>query len=432
MAWLGTWAKRVKITIDQTDIDAALSDFPFLVYISTSSGRNGDDVSFVFDELQNDANRKKIAVTLGEDTECYVEIEKWDDANEEAWLWVKVPSVSSGADTELYLYYDSDHADNDTYVANTNSVVAQSVWDSDFKLVCHMRDDPDTSHVRDSTSNNNDGTKLAAGQPAVTTSGQIADAQDFDGDDDVINCGRDASLNNINAAITIEALVKPHTGYTPDDVSGICNKWNGRLQIWINPPTGVATLRLRIGAADKDVSFGVVPENDWSYLAGTYITGSQIAYLDGSLVNETAPTGDIDDHSASNLEIGRYSGGRNHDGLIDEFRVSNTNRNAAWIKATKESLWDDLLAFGSEEILVLAEASGSGIGTSIATGILVKLGLAAGSGIGIALAEGEVWFCKSTRVEPSHLEVARLKASRLEPVRLKSSRLPLCQETRRS
>ncbi len=92
--------------------------------------------------------------------------------------------------------------------------------------------------------------------------------------------------------------------------------------------------------------------------------------------------------------------------------------------------------------LVLAEASGSGIGLSEAAGILVKLGLATGSGVGIALAsairvliaqaeasgigiaqaKGDAWFCKSTQIEPSRLEV----------VRLKSSRLPLCRETRRS
>ena len=54
------------------------------------------------------------------------------------------------------------------------------------KLVTHMRDDPDNSHIRDSTLNNNDGTKKAAGEPAVTISGKIDDAQDFDGVDDYV------------------------------------------------------------------------------------------------------------------------------------------------------------------------------------------------------------------------------------------------------
>ncbi|GAG95160.1 unnamed protein product, partial [marine sediment metagenome] len=143
MAWLSGWAKRVKLTIDQNDIDAALSDFPILVYVSASSGHSSKDISCVFDELTTNDNRKKIAVTLGEDTECYVEIEKWDDANEQAWLWVKVPDIADDANTDLYLYYDSSHADNDTYVGDTNDEVAENVWDSNFKAVYHMRDGAD-------------------------------------------------------------------------------------------------------------------------------------------------------------------------------------------------------------------------------------------------------------------------------------------------
>jgi len=204
--WLSGWDKRIKLTVDSGDIDAALSDFPILVYISTSSGYNSDDVSCVFDELTSDDNRKKIAVTLGEDTECYVEIEKWDDANEKAWLWVKVPSIADDADTDLYLYYDSTHADNDAYVGDPNSTPAENVWDTNFKLVTHMRDDPDTSHIRDSTENNNDGAKTGAGEPAVTTDGKIDDAQHFDGADDDITVADAASLD-ITTNITLEVWV---------------------------------------------------------------------------------------------------------------------------------------------------------------------------------------------------------------------------------
>ena len=61
--WLGGWDNRVKITIDSDDILSTLSDFPVLIYLSNSSGIFDEDVSFVFDKLQSDINRKKIAVT---------------------------------------------------------------------------------------------------------------------------------------------------------------------------------------------------------------------------------------------------------------------------------------------------------------------------------------------------------------------------------
>ena len=143
--WLSGWDKRVKITIDHNDVDSDLTNFPVLIYLSNSSGRNNDDVTFVFNELISDANRKKIAVTTSDKTtQCYVEIEKWDASNEKAWLWVKVPSISSTADTDLYLYYDKDHADNPDYVGDTGSTPAQNVWDSNYKGVYHLQGDPTT------------------------------------------------------------------------------------------------------------------------------------------------------------------------------------------------------------------------------------------------------------------------------------------------
>lgn len=143
------WYKRVKLTIDHNDIDSALSDFPILIHLGTSVGRNSDDVSCVFDELLSDDNRKKIAVTLGDGTtECYVEIEKWDDASEEAWLWVKVPDISADVDTELYLYYSRTHADNDAYVGDPGSTPAKNVWDSHFKGVWHLNDIPIPTPIR--------------------------------------------------------------------------------------------------------------------------------------------------------------------------------------------------------------------------------------------------------------------------------------------
>ena len=62
--WLTGWDKRIKITIDQTDIDADLTNFPILVYLSSSSGRFSDDVTAVFTEVG--ANSKKIAVTTSD------------------------------------------------------------------------------------------------------------------------------------------------------------------------------------------------------------------------------------------------------------------------------------------------------------------------------------------------------------------------------
>jgi hypothetical protein len=356
MAWLSGWANRVKLTVDHNDIDDALSNFPVLLYISTSSGRNSEDISFVFDELGSDANRKKIAVTTSDgETQCYVEIEKWDHANEQAWLWVKAPSISSGADTDFYLYYDADHADNTDYVGDPNSTPAESVWDSNFKFVSHMKDDPDTSHIRDSTANSTDGTKKGTNEPAEAT-GKISKAQDFDGDDDLINLGSIGSghplmLNGTDVTIEFWAkwdgngdayqrVVDKSTAGSMSNGYGAFLDLVNNFELWADGGRWIASVT------------GLSLSGAWHYYvlraqAGT-TTGN--AYLDivdktGTKVARTIP------NATANMRIGSW----NHDdarefkGLLDEIRISNVARSYAWIKATYETSRDHLLDWGSEE-----------------------------------------------------------------------------------
>ena len=356
--WLSGWDKRVKIIIDHNDIDSDLTDFPVLIYLSSSSGRNNDDVSFVFDELQHDDNnRKKIAVTTSDGvTQCYVEIEKWDSANEEAWLWVKVPSVSSTTDTVLYLYYDKDHADNTDYVGDIDSVPAQNVWDSHFKGVWHLTEDASgtgtTDLYRDSTGNNNDGDDYIS---ASGKSGKIDGGQEFDSTtDDRIEVSDSASLD-ITPNITIEAWVRwdsvtdYHTIVGKRDASSaepLANyalRSNGdKIEFYHSYGSSWS-----IRTTDSVLSAGV-----WYYVVATKASGELAKiYLNG--VEQTCSGGATNDLETNNvpLTIGAiYESSQEFDGIIDEVRISDIVRSAAWIKATYETTRDDLVCFGNEEV----------------------------------------------------------------------------------
>ncbi len=358
MGWLTGWGQRIRLIIDHNDIDDSLTNFPVLVYLSTSSGRNNSDVSFIFDELLNDANRKKIAVTKADGvTECYVEIEHWDHANEKAWLWVKVPDVDPDVDTAIYLYYDKTHADNDAYVGDPSDAVVHNVWDANFKLVSHMRDDPDNAHIRDSTVNANDGTKLAAGEPAVTTVGKIDDAQDFDGgtgnDDKIViphNAGLNLSVLTVEAWIEFGAPAPPVAGYiwnkfrVPIPRAGF-NFWHYNIdnKFYFQATEGPAwpTWSLASTNAYSTGVHYVVITNDESYMR-MYIDGVEAAI---PLASGVIAGGTTD------AWIGRSIAGDNYtwQGFLDEMRASNVARNAAWIKASYESGRDDLIDFGFEE-----------------------------------------------------------------------------------
>lgn len=346
-AWLSGYDQRIELTVDNTKIDAALSHFPVTVILSSTHG------DCVFDELTSDANRLKIAFTKSDGTtEMYGEIEKWDDANESAIIHVSMSgwSISSSADTDFYMYYDSDHADNTSYIGDIDSTPGHSVWDSNFKFVGHMVD-ATTSSVKDSTNNGTDGTKKGANEPIETT-GKVGKGQDFDGTDDYIVTGA-ITINEITATCIIKhssTLEWDGIAIASDDSSG--NWW----QI-VNSDTNSIRCEYKNGVNAKQYTYDantVVNDNAWHLVSMVVSnTPDMKIYVDGS---EDTPYGKNCDTLTATLNITeelRMGTIRDEvfygDTNIDEVRVSNTARSAAWIKATYNSLYDTLLTYGSEE-----------------------------------------------------------------------------------
>jgi hypothetical protein len=348
--WLSGWDKRVKITIDHNDVSSDLTDFPVLIYLGDSSGQNNEDVTFVFDELASDGDRKKIAVTTSDNTtQCYVEIEKWDSSNQEAWLWVKVPSISSTTDTNLYLYYDKNHAENTNYVGDTSSIPAQNVWDSSYKAVYHLQGDPETpTSNKDSTVNQNNPTFNGAMTFDDQVTGEIDGSIDFDGDDDFISVDNSESLNFTNS-LTIEAWIRLNSFGSGTDVDIILRKGEdnpNNYQLAINDQKLALTIEEDDGGGLN--SFTNLSMTTWYYVAGTWNGTTRKVYIDGLEDGSGSKSGSIAPDNRT-IYIGGRLGADLSNGIIDEVRASATSRNESWIKASYESGRDNLLDFGSEE-----------------------------------------------------------------------------------
>jgi hypothetical protein len=347
MAWLSGWAKRIKITVDADQVDAALSNFPVPIYLSAASGISDDDVSCVFDELTSDANRKKIAVTTDDGTtQCYVEIERWDDASEKAWLHVKLPSVSESADTDLYLYYDSSQEDNTTYVGDTTDAAAQSVWDSDFVGVYHMEQDPSggASAIKDSTNNGRHLTPYGSMTTSDLVDGQFGKAIDFDGSNDYMEVASNLSAGY--TSVTCEALAKATVWTSPNGTTiirfgaGSTGQGTGIAQ---NGSTG----RYNNGVYGDDASTFTIL-NEWRYLVQRVGSGNAYFFENDqpSSVNTVSFTS-----GEGKLALGKNFSGSAFFGFIGaEIRISQIARSNAWLKTTYHGLFDSLLEFGAEEI----------------------------------------------------------------------------------
>jgi len=339
MDWLSGWAHRKRLKVPYTKIDDNLTDFPVLVKLTSAN----------FDFSKALSNGYDIRFTLDDSTTLLsYERERHDSANQKAEYHVKIPSVSSTADTYFYMYYGNSSADDG---ANPTDV-----WDSHFKLVSHMKDDPDSSHVKDSTANANNGTKSDANGTAEAD-GKIAKAQNFDGSDGYIDYGNDASLS-ITEDLTYELWI---------NIPSYPTKWENIGCKFVSDKENELNLRMQTSDEAQfyfgnGSSFGilewspgdVLPLNTWTYITGVRKSKDYLKLYFNAL-EKYSKNIYIDAISTDADFIVGYEPGQDStqhqyfEGLIDEVRLSDIVRSPAWIKASYNSGNDSLVSYGSEE-----------------------------------------------------------------------------------
>ena len=124
-AWYNaSWLYRQKITIQSSQVEANLNDFPvFIEYTDpdlTDAKSAGEDF--------------RITTSDGT-TEIPIEVEDFNDTTGYVALFTKV-NVQSGSDVDLYLYYGNSGA---SAYAVGDPCGAQNVWDSNFVMVQHFK-----------------------------------------------------------------------------------------------------------------------------------------------------------------------------------------------------------------------------------------------------------------------------------------------------
>lgn len=332
MAFPAGWGRKCALVIQASQVDANLSNFPVLLTKDTLPSEmfdadgsypalsGGGDIRFSSDSAGNTQLACEI-VTFTIDN---------DPANGVAEIWVKVPSVASGTNTTLYVWYNKS---GETQPAIDSAYGSENVWDSDFKIVQHMKD-ATTSTVIDSTSNDNDGTKSSANHPAEAV-GQIGKGQDFDGSNDIISIA-DASSNDISGAFTLSSWV-----YLEANKSGIIFSKDGYgTNNGVACFYGESTKRFYFkgnGVGGNDfyiLSDDPLSLSTWYYLVVVYEPGSQSIYLDNVKQADTDTKTDNYMDINKNINIGDSEyGDYDISALIDEVHCANIGRSADWIKA---------------------------------------------------------------------------------------------------
>jgi hypothetical protein len=325
-----SWAYRRLVTIDHTKVSnvttpsTTYANFPVLVYATGLSNIN--------------ANGSDIRFTLSDGvTELPREIESYSSGT--LYAWVKFTLTKDSGDSTndtIYMYYGNTAA---TEPAAGSTYGSQNVWDSNYKLVHHMKDTT-SSTITDSTANSNNGTKEDVNEPLETT-GQIWKGQAYSTSTAYyINCGTNTSLN-ITGAFTIEILFKDITG---------SSGWQTMFGKGESGSNKNHNYLLGLNTSDEiDLSFGdgvnyrtftttsTISDNNWHHIGGVFISSSDMCvYKDGSLQTGTyAGTATLPASNTKKCVIGaanviatfyQIDGGS-----LDEVRLSNTDRPAGWI-----------------------------------------------------------------------------------------------------
>jgi len=313
------FGKQLLINSSQVSGSTDLSDFVMLVNFTDNDLRttaNGGNVE--------NASGFDIMFTLADcTTPLDHQIEEYNPTTGELIAWVKVPTVFATSNTNIHMYYGNSSVSADPSTS--------SVWGAEYAGVWHMNQSPagTAPQITDYTSNTNNGTANGSMTAADLVSAQIGNGIDFDGSNDFIDCGADASTD-IGGDLTVSAWMNSTTA------SGhIINRGGG----WDDPGYSLFLLNngIRIElqrAGEKDIVDNGIGINAWRYVALTYNGTSNTirCYIDGiqqtNTGNHTGPIGS----PVENLNIGRKEqNGFYFNGIIDEGRVISAERSADWI-----------------------------------------------------------------------------------------------------
>jgi hypothetical protein len=315
------------ITVDHTKVAADLTDFPLLIDIIDTDLHSdvfpgGDDIAFMVD---------------GQFVEHEIEFFDRDYSPSEAHLiaWVKVPFLSSSADTVITMLYGGSDA---------RSLETTGVW-SDYEIVHHMNEEPNGT-LADSSGNLHYGSSFGNMTDTQLVGGAIGSSIDFDGSNDAITVGQIDTdewpsftvTGWVNQDATGDDRVfskAPDTNaanaiihFAIDDYSA----QNGRFRVRMNTDgTGG-------GASSSVDSIALTTPGNWVYLAWSWsaATASMRLYVNGTFDRSVARDGDTVLDSIIPFVIGNWQTGtydnRFFNGKIDEIRMTELVLSDGWIE----------------------------------------------------------------------------------------------------
>jgi hypothetical protein len=355
LAWYdASWGYRVQVTVDSNQVNSDLTDYVLLI--------TEDNVPAEFWSRVKADGSDIVVTTSDGTTKLDRDLIELDTTGQTMVLRVRIPSLSSSVDTDLYVYYGNSGA------AESNSTATYS---SSLEGYWALNEDPSGAAPQtiDRTANGTDGTSSGTMTTADVVDGQVGDAVDFDGTDDYIGLGDPSNLSfgdgTTDNPLTIVVWANPDTA----DTSGIVAKSDT-----------FSDAEYYLLYANGQFYFRTVDESAAAYLGkatGTYGSGMRMLvgtydgsglesgltiYVDGaSASTSSASSGTYTamEDTTNDLNIGRRNTAELWDGIIDDVRIYRDELSAGEIGTmyNNESSPSTFLAMGAQEVPLLVDTT---------------------------------------------------------------------------
>ncbi len=328
--WSNDWNFRKEITFDLTraagNVQSTVTDEPVLIRLHLGN------FAF-FNDTKPDGSDFRF-VSSDDKTPLKFHIERYDPTTQIAYLWVRVPRIAGGTNSEkVYLYYGNPKANAAGDAAAT--------YDVNQTLVYHLSETQ--LPIADSTAYAN---KPAAATIDLTPASLIGGGAKFSGASSITVPSSPSLRLVASQGATLSAWVR--IAAAQEDAYVFALQDNGKeLILGIN---GLHAYARMVGTGGKvDVQqVGNLETDKWHHVALTVGADKLSLYVDGDLAG-SAPVQPTE--IAGTLTIGAGAG--NIHGLvaeIDEIQASNIARSADWLRVAARSQGNEatLVVYGND------------------------------------------------------------------------------------
>lgn len=348
------------LTVDHTKVPSTQSDFPVLLSVTDPTFKtiangghvdNGYDIGFYADSAGT--------------TKLKWELESYDATTGAIVAHVKIPSVSSSANTVFYLLYGDS-------AVTTDQSDAAGVWSNGYVGVWHLGDG--------TAVNTSDSLGLHAGTiggPVAPVTGQIRGGAWFQSPSYM--AFGDIGLHN--PPLSIEAWIAPYNGVYASLLN--TGSWDGHYMS--HDPSGLThglvtvTGGFAAYAVASQTSAGAMV---WQHITGVWTSNSSRQVYVNGVSGAVETTTIVPGLTPNGFVLGAdWAYTNNFYGYLDEVRVSNVARSADWIATcyNAQSAPGTFLTLGAEtsgalpvSVLLTGVAAAPQIGTgTVAIGVVV-------------------------------------------------------------